>query len=395
MNETAVTNGEFMRLAVVTTSRADFGIYRPVLKQLAASERISAGLVVSGMHLANDFGMTINEVRRSGFDIWAEAAFPIATDNPEDIALSCGQAVEAIGRALSACTPDMVMVLGDRYEMMAGALAASLLTLPIAHIHGGDETTGAFDNALRHAITKLSHLHFTATPLSEQRVLQMGESREHVFCCGAPSIDNLVKAELLGRNDFLRRLGMSDAPYLLATFHSETLSLDHTFSTFDNMWEALVSTGLQFLITATNADTYGLKLNRLIAERSTKERQAVYVDSLGTDIYPSAMRYARAMVGNSSSGIIEAAYFRLPVVNIGGRQGGRERASNVIDTSGDLAGIKDALATALSERFVESLRDIVNPYGHGTAGIAIRKALEEIRSPKALLVKKFVLMGGP
>ena len=157
----------------------------------------------------------------------------------------------------------------------------------------------------------------------------------------------------------------------------------------------MLSTGLQFLITAANADTFGLKLNRIIEERSAKEKRAVYVASLGTGLYPSAMHHARAMVGNSSSGIIEAAYFRLPVVNIGGRQGGRERAGNVIDAAGDLPSIKTALGTALSEGFAKSLTNLINPYGQGTAGIAIRLALEAVQSPKTLLVKKFALMDRP
>ena len=378
-----------LRLAVVTTSRADFGIYQPVLKELAKSPILSAGFIVSGMHLSAEFGMTANEVRASGFPIWAEAPCLLPGDQPQDIAQSCGAAVQAVAKALSQAAPDLVLVLGDRYEMIAAALAASIMNIPLAHIHGGEETTGAYDNAFRHAISKLSHLHFPATMLAASRLLQMGEPPERVTCCGAPALDALKAVPLVDRSEFLRRAGLRDQPFLLVTYHPETLALDDVERTFDNVWRALDRSGIQLLITAANADTKGRKINEMIASRSRENDHAVFVASLGHDLYANAMRYAEAMVGNSSSGIIEAAYFKLPVVNVGDRQKGRERSKNVIDCATDFDSISAALARARSSEFRSSLSGTQNVYGNGEAAACIRHALEKIRSPRELLIKPF------
>jgi UDP-hydrolysing UDP-N-acetyl-D-glucosamine 2-epimerase len=387
-----VTQPNRLRIAVVTTSRADFGIYRPVVAQLARSSALSAGLVVSGSHLSSDFGMTVNEVRESGFEVWAEAPCTAEGDAPQDIARSCGLAVERVGKALSEVAPDFVLVLGDRYEMIAAALAASIVNIPLAHIHGGEETTGAYDNAFRHAISKLSHVHFPATPMAAQRLLQMGEPPDRVICCGAPALDALRALELADRQELIHRTGLQDAPFLLVTYHPETLALDAVERSFDNVWRALEASGLQFLITASNADTKGRRINAMIVERSRSNDRASFVQSLGHRLYASAMCYAEAMVGNSSSGIIEAAYFNLPVVNIGNRQGGRERSVNVIDCTADFDSIGAALTQARSKAFRASLVGMKNVYGEGQAGVCIRRTLEEIGAARNLLVKTFRML---
>ena len=382
-----------IRIAVVTTSRADFGIYQPVLRELTASSKLSVGLVVSGMHLSAQFGMTVNEVRESGYQIWAEVPCLSEGDQAEGIAASCGAALQAVANALSRSKPDMVLVLGDRYEMIAAALAASIMNIPLVHIHGGEETTGAYDNAFRHAISKLSHLHFPATPLAARRLLQMGEAADRVTCCGAPAIDALKAVEVVPRPDFLRATGLRDAPFLLVTYHPETLALDAVEDAFDNLWRALDASGSQFLVTAANADTKGRKINAMIAKRSRGHGRAVFVQSLGHRLYATGMRYAEAMIGNSSSGIIEAAHFSLPVVNIGDRQKGRERSSNVIDCAADLESIDAALRRARSMEFRASLAGLKNVYGDGAAAKCIRQMLERVHVPRDLLVKPFHLTG--
>ena len=378
-----------LRIACITTSRADFGIYLSVLKQLADSPALSVGLIVSGAHLSPDFGMTIDEVRKSGFEIWAQAPCLQPGNEPYDVARSCGAAVDAVGKALTETTPDLVLVLGDRYEMIAAALASNIMNIPVAHIHGGEESTGAYDNAFRHAISKLSHLHFPATPLAAQRLLQMGEPPDRVTCCGAPALDALRTMEFAPREELMQRTGLQPGPYLLVTYHPETLALEDVEGSFDNLWRALDASGLQFLITAANADTKGRKINEMIAERRRGNPRAVFVDSLGHRLYATAMRHAEAMVGNSSSGIIEAAHFQLPVVNIGDRQKGRERSANVIDCAPDFASIRAAVEKARSKEFRASLAGMKNVYGGGEAGACIRRVLEGIRVPRELLKKPF------
>jgi UDP-hydrolysing UDP-N-acetyl-D-glucosamine 2-epimerase len=390
-----MTEGQPLRVACITTSRADFGLYHPILTQLAASPKLAVGLIVSGMHLSPDFGMTVTEVRSSGFPVWAEAPCLQSGDEPYDVARACGRAVEAIGKALLETQPDLTLALGDRYEMIAAALAANIMNVPVAHIHGGEETTGAYDNAFRHAISKLSHLHFPATPLAARRLLQMGEPPDRVTCCGAPALDALRTMEFAGREELLQRTGLQDGPFLLVTYHPETLALEDVEVSFDNLWRALEASGLQFLITAANADTKGRKINDEIVRRSQGNARVAFVDSLGHRMYATAMRHAEVMIGNSSSGIIEAAHFNLPVVNIGDRQKGRERSINVIDCAPDFPSIEAALKKARSKEFRASLAGMKNVYGGGEAAACIRRVLEGIRSPRDLLKKPFHLIAPP
>lgn len=316
----------------------------------------------------------------------------VAGDEPQDTARSCGLALQSAGKALFEAKPDIAIVLGDRYEMIAAALAANIMNIPLAHIHGGEESTGAYDNAFRHAISKLSHLHFPATPLAARRLLQMGEVADRVTCCGAPGLDALKAIEPASRHELIERTGLKEAPFLLVTYHPETLALDDVETSFDNVWRALDAIGLQFLITAANADTKGRMINDIIAQRSRKNGRAVFVDSLGHRLYATAMQHAEAMVGNSSSGIIEAAHFKLPVVNIGDRQKGRERSVNVIDSAADFDSIRAALEKARSKKFRASLAGMNNVYGSGEAAPCIRRVLEGVRSPRDLLVKPFHLI---
>jgi UDP-hydrolysing UDP-N-acetyl-D-glucosamine 2-epimerase len=384
-----ISRSSLLRLAVLTTSRADFGIYRPVLQEVAESAELSVGLIVSGSHLAPEFGFTVEEVRASHFPIWAEAPCLEPGDEAEGIARSCGLAVQAIAHALVESMPDMVMVLGDRYEMMGAALAAHIMTIPIAHIHGGEETLGSYDNGFRHAISKLSQLHFPATQLAARRLVQMGEAPERVVCCGAPALDSLVHVPAASRQELLDHTGLKDAPFLLVAYHPETLALDKLDAAVRDLLLALQETGLQLLVTAANADTLGRKLNRILEESCATSDKAVFVRSLGHRLWAAAMRHAEAMVGNSSSGIIEAAHFGLPVVNVGGRQQGRERSGNVIDCAADLACIRTALVRARSREFRASLVGLKNVYGAGQAAPCIRRALEAIGSPRDLLKKPF------
>lgn len=386
-------DGKKLRLAVITTSRADFGIYQPILQQLRKSGSLSFGLIVTGMHMSPAFGLTVDEVRRSGFEIWAAESSLLDGDDALSISTSSGQTTAVVARALASCRPDWVMVLGDRFEMMGATLAAYIFGASIIHLHGGEETTGSYDNGFRNAISKLSHLHFVATPGAARRLMQMGEAPDRVICSGAPAIDAMVRNPMPSREEFIGRVGLKNEPYLLVTFHAETLASYKIETGIESLWQALSETGFQVLITAANADTNGRKINEILSARSRVSERFVFVGSLGHEFYAAAMKYAVAMIGNSSSGIIEAAHFKLPVVNIGDRQKGRERSGNVIDCAWDIISVRSAIQVALSENFRMSISELVNVYGVGNAAPRIVAEIEKVKRPRDLLTKPFHLIG--
>jgi UDP-hydrolysing UDP-N-acetyl-D-glucosamine 2-epimerase len=380
-----------VRLGVVSTSRADFGLYLPVLEALRDSRRIEFGVLASGMHLANEFGMTIGEIRRSGIPVWQEVPCLLSTDTAQGVALSIGQAVSGFAHAYAQLSLDMLLLLGDRFEMFAAAAAAAAFRIPMGHIHGGEETEGAYDNAFRHAISKLSHLHFAATPLARRRLLQMGERADRVVLAGAPGLELLVARPVLGRADFLRAFGLADAPYLLVTFHPETMRGEETLADFETFANAMLASGYPLLVTLANADNSGRRINAMWSDLAARHKRIRLAPNLGPDLYGSAMRHAAAMVGNSSSGIIEAASMRCPVVNVGSRQSGRERSGNVIDAEVDEKAILGALSVATSQEFRDALGSVANVYGDGTAGARIARVLEALDDPRKLLIKRFEL----
>ncbi len=354
-----------MRLGVVTTSRADYGIYQAVLQAL--EERVELKLFVGGSHLVERFGYTIDEIHHP---IAEKVDMLLASDSPAAMARGLGMGVLGFTTALERTPVDLLMVLGDRFEMLAAGLAALPLGIPLVHLHGGEATFGALDDSFRHALTKLSHLHFASTEAYAARIRQLGEEGWRVHVSGAPGLDGLLGTTPIPKQEFADRFGVDlTRPTLLATYHPATLGEDH----LDALLGVLEGRSEQVLWTAPNADAGGQDVRRRLEEHVHRRPGTWLVPSLGLRAYATALREARAMVGNSSSGIIEAPSFELPVVNLGSRQEGRIRAANVVDCGPEEVG--QALQRALAPEFRESLRGLANPYGDGRAAERIRDVL--------------------
>ena len=363
------------RVCVLTTSRADYGIYRSVLAWLDAEPEIELVLAVGGMHLSEAHGSSVERIAADGYRIGARVEAMPADDSDLAVADAMAGGVAGFARAFAEIAPDIVVALGDRYEMHAGVLAALPLGLPVAHIHGGDETEGAIDNSLRHSMTKLSHLHFPATELARERILLMGEPPGRVVRVGAPALDAIAATDIMPRAELLASVGMADTPFLLLTYHPETADGADPVPTFDALWPAIRDAGLPVLASMSNADRGGAELNARFAEVAAQDDAFTLVPNLGAHRYYSAMAHAEAMVGNSSSGIVEAASLGLPVINIGDRQLGRERSANTLDVPSDAEALREALRTVLTPGHGASLAGVENIYGDGRAAPRIGAAL--------------------
>ncbi len=377
-------------IGVVTVARSDYGIYLPVLRRIQDDPDLQLHLLVAGAHLAPAFGLTVRDIEADGFPIGERVEMLLSSDTPTSIAKSMGLGIIGFAQAYERRRPDILLVLGDRFEMHAAVTAALPFNIPVAHIHGGELTLGAMDDALRHAITKMSHLHFVATQVYAQRVIQMGEEPWRVTVSGAPGLDNLYGARLFSREELGAQLGLEPhVPFLLVTVHPVTLEHEQTETQMRETLAALAAVGLPVVFTYPNADTRHHTIVQMIHEFTATHPQAQSVVNFGTPGYFSAMRWATAMVGNSSSGIIEAASFKLPVVNIGSRQQGRVRGRNVIDVPCERAAIQTAIEQAMSEEFRAGLADLVNPYGDGHAAERIVERLKSVPLDSRLLHKRF------
>ncbi len=383
-------------IGVVTVGRSDFGIYRPLLRRIEADPELRLHLIVSGMHLSPEFGRTVDTIREEGFTPGDQVEMLLSSDSPEGIGKSSGLGVIGMAQSFARLRPDLLVVLGDRFEMHAAALAALPFKIPVAHLHGGEITRGAIDDALRHSITKLSHLHFVSTQAYARRVIQLGEEPWRVIVSGALSLDNLNDFPLLPPADLEARYNLClDPPPLLVTFHPVTLEFEQAPWQADELLAALEASGLPVVFTLPNADTNGRVIIQKIRRYVQEHASARIVDNFGIQDFFSMMNIARAMVGNSSSGILEAASFTLPVVNIGTRQEGRLRAANVIDTGYHREQILAGIRQAVSGEFRLSLRGLQNPYGGGRAAEIILQHLKETPLDERLITKTFYDLPGP
>lgn len=363
-------------VAVLTTSRADFSIYQPVLRALDAHPDITPSLLVTGMHMSKDFGYTFTEVEKSGWPIAASFECLSEGDTAKDIGVSMGQAAQGMAKALDAIEADMLIVLGDRFEMAAAALAAVPCGLPICHLHGGEETEGAMDNVLRHMLTKLSHLHCCATELAASRIRQMGEAPDRVIVSGAPALDNIAAVPRMSRAELTEKFGLpAVGDFALITYHPVTLDLAATDAEIEALFTVIKETGIHCVFTAANADTAGRALNAKIEKFVAETDGQMLIGHMGAKGYYSAMEHAAMMIGNSSSGILEAASFGLPVVNIGDRQKGREVSPNLIQTAGTVSDLKSAITQAQSAEFKAQCAAKENVYGDGHAADKIVTAV--------------------
>ena len=377
-------------VAVVTVARSDFGIYVPVLRAIEADSNLKLHLIVTGGHLSGLFGLTVNEITAQGFEIGDRVNMLMSSDTPEAIAMSMGLGTIGLAQVYARVKPDLLLVLGDRFEMHAAALAAVPFRIPVAHIHGGEVTHGAIDDALRHAITKYSHLHFASTIEHARRIVQLGEEPWRVTVSGAPSLDNLKVMQLMGLPELEAAVGLKlDRPPVLVTFHPVTLQYEQTEVQVDRLLAALLQFDMPLVITKSNADSGGQTIIRKMETFVRERPHTRLIDNLGTRGYFSLMSRAAAMVGNSSSGIIESASFGLPVVNVGLRQSGRPQSGNVIDVECETAQIVSGLQRALAPGFKAKLQKKVNVYGDGSAASRIVDRLGSIALDEHLIIKRF------
>lgn len=369
------------KICVVTGTRAEFGLLTPLMNKIVADESLLLQVIVTGTHLSPEYGLTIEDVE-SKFNIDKKIEILLSSDSSVGVCKSMGLAKISFAEAYDELLPDIVVVLGDRYEILAATSSAMIMGIPIAHISGGEITEGAIDDSIRHAITKMSHLHFVATEEYRRRVIQLGENEQFVFNFGEAGLDNILELELLDKPSFESSINHSlDKKSLLITYHPVTLSkLEEIEQDCKNILQALDSLyDTTLIFTKANSDVGGRLINQLLENYvSNNLDKAILFDSLGQLRYLSALQYIDALVGNSSSGIVEAASFKLPVVNIGDRQKGRIAAANVIHADASVIGIQAAISKIYEQSFQDGLRDLVNPYGQGSSSDRTKDILKTI-----------------
>jgi GDP/UDP-N,N'-diacetylbacillosamine 2-epimerase (hydrolysing) len=378
------------KICVVTGSRAEYGLLKPLMTRIKKEPGLKLKLVVTGMHLSPEFGSTYKEIEKDGFKIDSKVNIGLTRNTPEGVANSTGLAISGIAKAYKALDPDIVVLLGDRFEIFAAAAAALISRRIIAHIHGGELTLGAIDDAFRHSITKMSHIHFTSTEEYRKRVIQLGEDPKRVYNVGALGLDNIKNMKLLSKKELEKRLGFTFGKRnLLVTFHPVTLEKDAGVGGFKNLLGVLDKTeDTKLIFTKANADPGGKIINKMIDSYVKKNRErAIVFASMGQLNYLSAMRYVDAVIGNSSSGIIEAPGFGVPAVDIGNRQEGRVKPVTVVSANNDERSIVEAINIALDKKFSCFLRNIKNPYDKGVA--ARRMVGVILKTDEKIIRKKF------
>jgi GDP/UDP-N,N'-diacetylbacillosamine 2-epimerase (hydrolysing) len=368
------------KICVVTGTRAEYGLLRWVMEGIRQSPVLELQLIATGMHLSPEFGLTVEAIEADGFQVDRKVEMLLSSDTAVGVTKSMGLGLIGFADALAELKPDLLLVLGDRYEIFSAAAAAMIARIPIAHLHGGEATEGLIDEPIRHSLTKMSHLHFVAADEYRRRVIQLGEQPERVFHVGGLGIDNILRLKLLGREELAAELGFTFAARnLLITFHPVTLEHNTSAAQMDELLAALAElddTGLIF--TMPNADTEGRVLFGQIEDFCAQQPRAAAYTSLGQLRYLSCIQHVDGVVGNSSSGLAEVPSFKKGTINIGDRQRGRLRAASVIDCEPERAAIGNALSQLFSARFQARLPAVDNPYGNGGASEAIVKELERV-----------------
>lgn len=379
------------KICVVTGSRAEYGLLKWVMEGVRASGLLELQLVVTGAHLSPEFGLTYREIERDGFRIDRKIEMLLSSDTAQGVTKSMGLGLIGFGEVLQDLQPDLLLVLGDRYEILAAASAALVARVPVAHLHGGEKTEGAFDDAIRHAITKMSHLHFVAAEEYRRRVIQLGEHPERVLLVGGLGVDGIRRATLLDQETLAAAIDFRfGSRNLLVTYHPETLAEASSSQQMTALLAALETRpDIRIIFTLPNADTDGRAITRLIEAYVARHPECKAYKSLGQQNYLSCLQFVDGVVGNSSSGLLEAPSFRKGTINIGNRQGGRLRAASVIDCAPVAAPITQALDRLYSPEFQSSLSEVRNPYGDGGASEKIVAELESVRLD-GLLRKSFV-----
>ncbi|MFA5049553.1 MAG: UDP-N-acetylglucosamine 2-epimerase [Candidatus Micrarchaeia archaeon] len=380
------------KICVITGSRSEYGILYELIKQIRSDKDLKLSLVVSGMHLLNNFGNTLNFIKKDGFSIDYLVPMEHKTkDLNAGMALSVSSGITGFVKAFLIIKPDCVVVLGDRTEALSAAIAASFMNIPVAHIHGGDNARAGLDEMSRGAITKFSHIHFPATKKSARRIERLGEAKWRIFQVGSPAIDYLMNYKYFDKTKLFEKYGLTPSkPLILVVQHPVTTENELAANQISETLNALAELGQQTILIYPNSDAGGQTMIKVIKKRLPKMPFVKAFMSLPHSEYLSFMKYASVMVGNSSSGIIEAPFFQLPAVNIGLRQEGRERATNIIDVHHKKEEILKGIYTALGKKFRAKLSKCTSPYGDGHASERIIRILKKIDLTKKMLQKKMM-----
>ena len=368
------------KICVITGTRAEFGLLRPLIELINKDAELQLQLIATGMHLSPEFGYTLDEITAAGFVVDKKVECLLSSDTSVGVSKTIALAISGFADALEALQSDLVVVLGDRTEILGAVIVAGMANIPIAHLHGGETTEGAYDEAIRHSITKFSHLHFTSTEVYRKRVIQLGEQPDTVFNVGAIGLDSIKKLKLLNREAFEKSIDFKlKKKNVLITYHPVTLEKEAPIQTFENILQALdelPDTGLIF--THANSDKNGRIINKMITDYvNNNKNKAVAFKSLGQLCYLSALQFIDFVIGNSSSGILEVPAFHIPTINIGDRQKGRINCKSVINSTNTLEDIRKSITFALNKQFREKIQQQESPYGNGTAAEKILKVIKE------------------
>ena len=377
------------KICVITGTRAEYGLLRWVMQGIKDDASLNLQVIATGMHLSPEFGLTYKAIEADGFEIDRKVEILTSSDTPVGISKSMGLGLIGFADALSELNPDLIIVLGDRFEIFSAVSTALVARIPVAHLHGGESTEGLIDEAIRHSITKMSHLHFVAAEDYKQRVIQLGEQPEHVFLVGGLGIDNIERLQLLEKNTLETDLGFKfDKKNLLITFHPVTLEESSASKQMQELFAALVKLeNTQLIFTMPNADTDGRSIIKMVEQFASQHSNVHAFTSLGELRYLSCIAQVDGVVGNSSSGLIEAPSFKKGTINIGDRQRGRLQATSIINCEPNQQDISDAIHTLYSPDFQMDLSKAFNPYGEGGASEKIVKVIKSI--PLDGLVKKY------
>jgi GDP/UDP-N,N'-diacetylbacillosamine 2-epimerase (hydrolysing) len=378
------------KVCVLTATRAEYGLLKPVIRELRIDETLDVRVVATGAHLSPEFGLTYQEIEQDGIPIDRKIEILLSSDTPNAISKSMGLALLGFADYFAELQPDLLVVLGDRYETLAVCCAAMNQRIPIAHLYGGETSEGAIDEACRHAITKLSHLHFTSTEQYRKRVIQLGENPSRVYNVGALGVENILKEILPSKDELEKSLNYQlGSKYVVVTYHPVTLESESSDVAFKALLEALDTfPELRIVFTKANADVDGRIINELIDAYVSNHPNAIAVASLGTKRYLAAVKYSVAVIGNSSSGIIEVPSLHVPTVNIGDRQKGRLMSDSVINCISTVEDIRNALRQVLSSESREKIKMSANPYEGGDVSSRIVLVLKEFLSSDDIILKK-------
>ncbi len=379
------------KVCVITGTRAEYGLLQGLMKEIKDSKDLELQVIVTGMHLSPEFGLTYKEIEKDGFKISKKIEMLMSSDTPIGISKSIGIGCMSFSEAFVDLKPDLIVVLGDRYEILSSVISATISRIPIAHIHGGESTEGLIDEPIRHAVTKFSHIHFAATEEYKTRILQMGEEKKNVFCTGGMGVDFIKRTILLSKKELEESMNFKfNKRNLLVSFHPVTLEIQSSKGQFTNLLKALNTLkDTNIIFTKANADTDGRIINDLIDQYiSENPNNTIGFTSLGQLRYLSCMQFVDGIVGNSSSGLLEAPSFKIGTINIGDRQRGRIKATSVIDCSEHTNNIKGALSEIYTKNFKLKLEKTKNPYDKGMPSKEIVKILSSI-SLEDIIRKKF------